>query len=104
MGRTNVAAVIVTDISKNLIRLRDAQSRSQEQVAEAAQISLAGYRKIESGESEPRSSTVLALARALSVKPGELLRPAPPLPVARFRSTKRMRERESRSILGSELR
>jgi Zn-dependent peptidase ImmA (M78 family)/DNA-binding XRE family transcriptional regulator len=94
MGRTNVAAVIVTDISKNLIRLRDAQSRSQEQVAEAAQISLAGYRKIESGESEPRSSTVLALARALSVKPGELLRPAPPLPVARFRSTKRMRERE----------
>lgn len=89
-----MAAVVVHDISKNLIRLRDAQGRSQEQVAEAAQISLAGYRKIESGESEPRSSTVLALARALGVKPGELLRPAPPLPVARFRSTKRMRERE----------
>lgn len=89
-----MAASVVTDISKNLIRLRDAKGLTQEEVAAAAGISLAGYRKVEAAESEPRSNTVVALGRALGVKPGELLRPAPPLPVARFRSTKRMRERD----------
>jgi Zn-dependent peptidase ImmA (M78 family)/DNA-binding XRE family transcriptional regulator len=85
---------VVTDISKNLIRLRSARDLTQEAVANAAQISLAGYRKIESGESEPRAATVLALAKALDVKTGDVLRPAPALPRARFRSTKRMRERD----------
>lgn len=89
-----MATAVVTDISKNLIRLRDAKGLTQEAVASAAGISIAGYRKIEAAESDPRSNTVIALARALGVKPGELLRPAPPLPVARFRSTKRMRERD----------
>jgi len=89
-----VATAVVTDISKNLIRLRDAKGMTQEAVANAAGISLAGYRKIEAAQGDPRSNTVVALARALGVKPGELLRPAPPLPVARFRSTKRMRERD----------
>lgn len=89
-----MAAGVVTDISKNLIRLRGARGLTQEEVADAARISRAGYRKVEAAESEPRANTVLALARALGVKPGDLLRPAPPLPVARFRSTKRMRERE----------
>ncbi len=84
----------MTDISKNLIRLRDAKGLTQEAVATAAGISIAGYRKIEGAESDPRSNTVVALSRALGVKPGELLRPAPPLPSARFRSTKRMRERD----------
>lgn len=85
---------VVTDISKNLIRLRSAKELTQEEVAIAADISLAGYRKIESGESAPRASTVLALAKALDVKTGDVLRPAPALPRARFRSTKRMRERD----------
>jgi len=84
----------VTDISHNVIRLRSARDLTQEQAAVAAGLSLAGYRRIEAAEGEPRASTVLALARAFGVKPGELLRPAPPLPVARFRSTKRMRERD----------
>lgn len=92
--RTRKGTGVVTDISNNLIRLRDARGLTQEQVADAAQISKAGYRKIEAAESEPRANTVIALARALGVKPGDLLRPAPPLPVARFRSTKRMRERD----------
>jgi Predicted Zn peptidase len=85
---------VVTDISKNLVRLRSAKDLTQEEIAIAADISLAGYRKIESGESEPRATTVLALAKALDVKTGEILCPAPALPRARFRSTKRMRERD----------
>lgn len=85
---------VVTDISRNLIRLRSAKDLTQEEIAIAADMSLAGYRKIESGESEPRVSTVLALAKALDVKTGDVLRPAPALPRARFRSTKRMRERD----------
>ena len=87
-------SAVVTDISKNLVRLRSAKELTQEAVASAAGISLAGYRKIESGESAPRATTVLALAKALDVKAGDVLRPAPALPRARFRSTKRMRERD----------
>lgn len=90
----DMADARMTDISTNLIRLRGARNFTQEGLADAAGISSAGYRKIEAGESEPRANTVVALARALNVKPGDLLRPAPPLPVARFRSTKQMRERE----------
>lgn len=89
-----MATAIATEISKNLRRIRSARELTQEEVAEAAALSLAGYRKIEAGDSEPRGNTVLALAQALAVKPSDLLRPAPPLPAARFRSTKRMRERE----------
>ncbi len=89
-----MATISINDVSMNLRRLRSERELTQEQLADAAGLSRAGYRKIEAAQSEPRANTVLALARALEVKPGDLLRPAPPLPVARFRSTKRMRERE----------
>jgi Zn-dependent peptidase ImmA (M78 family)/DNA-binding XRE family transcriptional regulator len=89
-----MATAVATEISNNLRRIRSARVLTQEEVAQAAGLSLAGYRKIEAGESEPRANTVVALAQALGVKPSDLLRPAPPLPAARFRSTKRMRERE----------
>lgn len=89
-----MASVDVGDIALNLRRIRGDRGLTQEQLADAAGISRAGYRKVEAGESSPRGGTVLALARALEVKPGDLLRPAPPLPVARFRSTKKMRERQ----------
>jgi Zn-dependent peptidase ImmA (M78 family)/DNA-binding XRE family transcriptional regulator len=91
---TKGGSAVVTDVAKNLIRIRSVKDLTQEEVAFASDISLAGYRKIESGESAPRASTVLALAKALDVKPGDVLRPAPKLPRARFRSTKRMRERD----------
>jgi Zn-dependent peptidase ImmA (M78 family)/DNA-binding XRE family transcriptional regulator len=82
------------DLPVNLRRLRDVKGLSQEELAEQAGLSRAGYRKLEAGDSRPRPNTIVALAKALDVKPGDLLRPAPPRPVARFRSSKRMRERE----------
>ncbi|CAN5852831.1 XRE family transcriptional regulator [soil metagenome] len=87
-------SVDMGNVAMNLRRLRGERGLTQEELADAAGISRAGYRKVEAAESEPRAGTILALSRGLGVKPGDLLRPAPPLPVARFRSTKRMRERE----------
>ncbi len=84
----------MNQLSGNLRRLRAARGLSQDSLAEAAGLSRAGYRNLEAGETEPRAATVLSLARALDVSPADLLRPAPPLPRARFRSTARLRERE----------
>lgn len=84
----------LNDFTGNLRRLREAAGLSQGDLAERAGLSRIGYRNLEAGGSEPRTSTVLALARALHVDPTELLRRAPQLPRARFRSAKRVNERE----------
>ncbi len=84
----------MNELSSNLRRLREAKGLSQDALAEAAGLSRAGYRNLEAGESEPRAATVMALARALDTSPADLIRAAPPLPPARFRSAKRLKERE----------
>jgi Zn-dependent peptidase ImmA (M78 family)/DNA-binding XRE family transcriptional regulator len=81
------------DIGANLQRLRGMRGLTQDAAAEAAGVSRAAYRNLEAGLSEPRASTLVALARALGVSPGDLLRPAPPLPRARFRSKRRLKDR-----------
>jgi Zn-dependent peptidase ImmA (M78 family)/transcriptional regulator with XRE-family HTH domain len=82
------------EIAGNLRRLREARGLSQDSLAEASGLSRAGYRNLEAGESEPRAATVMALARALDTTPADLLRASPSLPPARFRSAKRLKERE----------
>lgn len=81
------------DIGANLQRLRGLRGLTQEAAAEAAGLSRAAYRNLEVGLSEPRASTLVALAKALGVPPGDLLRPAPPPPRARFRSKLRLKDR-----------
>ena len=72
------------DIGANLQRLRGMRGLTQEAAAEAAGLSRAAYRNLETGLSEPRASTLVALAKALGVSPADLLLPAPPPPRARF--------------------
>lgn len=90
-----MAAASAHDIAMNIRRARAAAGITQEAAAAAAGLSRAGYRSLEAGESEPRARTVLALADGLKVKPADLLTPAPPLPQARFRSLKRLNDRDS---------
>lgn len=78
----------------NLRCLRLAKGLNQEKLANAAGISRFAYQKIEAGESEPRVSTLLAIAQALSVKIDDLLAPVPVPTAVRFRSKKRMPARD----------
>jgi Zn-dependent peptidase ImmA (M78 family)/DNA-binding XRE family transcriptional regulator len=81
------------DIGLNIQRARMAAGITQDRAAELAGLSRAAYRSLESGESEPRSRTLLGLAAALGVRPEDLLRQPDPLPRARFRSLKRLNNR-----------
>lgn len=61
------------DLGSNL---RDARKRlglTQEEVAERSGVHPTEISRIESGKRDPRASTLRRLARALEVRPGELL-------------------------------
>jgi len=81
-------------IAVNLRRIRRARRLSQGAVAERAGLSRAAYGNIEAGKSEPRVSTVQAIAGVLKVPLDQLVAPVRPLRAVRFRSNKRMRTRE----------
>ena len=82
-------------IAANIRRLRRGQGLSQAKLAEAAGLSLAGYRNIETRRSIPRVDTLNALASSLRVPIQDLVTPVPELRAVRFRSFKRLRTRES---------
>lgn len=81
-------------ISLNLRRLRQAKKCSQERLAELSGLSKAAYKNIESGKSEPRVSSLQAIAMALEVSIQKLVEPVRVLRHVRFRSNRRMRSRE----------
>jgi transcriptional regulator with XRE-family HTH domain len=61
-------------ISKRIKALREASGLSQQEVAVRADLSLSLVAKLEQGKkADPRASTLLALAVALGVPPGQLL-------------------------------
>ncbi len=81
-------------ISQNLRLLRTNKRMTQSEVAIAANLSEAGYKKIESGKvKEPQYSTLKALSRALEVKIEELFQPVPTLRFVRFRSSGQLKNR-----------
>jgi len=80
-------------IAANARTLRKKVGLSQEKMAEAAGLSLAGYRNIETGRSMPRVDTLYSLASAFDVPIQELLAPVPELRAVRFRSFKSLRTR-----------
>jgi len=86
--------MVESTISTNLRRLRRAHALTQERLATEAGLSRAAYRKIETGVSQPRITTLQSLARALGVHPGELVEDVPRMQAVRFRSKKKLRTRE----------
>lgn len=81
-------------LAANLVRLRKAQALTQEQAAERVRLSRNGYRDIESGKVAARAGTVQLLADGFDVPLRELLVPRPALSQVRFRSLKRMKNRD----------
>jgi len=61
-------------LSQRIKRLREAAGLSQQEVAMRGDLSLSLVAKLEQGKkADPRASTLLALAKALQVRPGYLL-------------------------------
>jgi transcriptional regulator with XRE-family HTH domain len=61
-------------ISQRIRTLREATGLSQQEIAVKGDLSLSLVAKLEQGKkADPRASTLLALAGALGVRPGELL-------------------------------
>jgi transcriptional regulator with XRE-family HTH domain len=62
------------NIAYRLRTLREAAGLSQQEVAERADLSLSLIAKMEQGrKADPRASTILTLAKALGVRPGQLI-------------------------------
>lgn len=69
------------NIAYRLRTLREAARLSQQEVAEKAELSLSLVAKMEQGrKADPRASTILALAAALGVRPGQLIEDLTPPP------------------------
>jgi len=79
----------------NIRRLRTAKRLSQKALAETAGLSLPAVKNLELAKNEPRMRTVQAIAGALDVKLQELFQPVRQLQTVRFRSAKRMQNREN---------
>jgi transcriptional regulator with XRE-family HTH domain len=68
-------------ISHRIRTLREAAGLSQQEVAVKGDLSLSLVAKLEQGKkADPRASTLLALARALNVRPGDLIENLTPPP------------------------
>ncbi|MCE8027067.1 helix-turn-helix domain-containing protein [Billgrantia aerodenitrificans] len=84
----------IEHISINLRRLRKESGISQAELAEAAGLSLSGYRKLELAKTEsPRPESLKSIARVLGVPLQELLMPVASLEQVRFRSLRRLKSR-----------
>lgn len=61
------------NLGANLREARKKLGMSQEQVSEGSGVHATEVSRIESGKRDPRVSTVRRLAKAVKVKPGQLL-------------------------------
>ena len=61
-------------LGTNLREARERLGLTQEQVAERSGVHATEVSRIEGGKRDPQVSTVIRLANALEVEPGELLR------------------------------
>jgi len=80
--------VAVNPIPQNVRRIRTSRGLRQDEVARKAGISRNAFRSIETGQAEPRVSTLQGIARALGVDLPALLAEPPRLSSMRFRSSK----------------
>ncbi|HUW35636.1 MAG TPA: ImmA/IrrE family metallo-endopeptidase [Planctomycetota bacterium] len=82
-------------LARNVRRLRIARRLTQQDLAQEAGLSLASIKNIELARGKPRVSTLQEIARALGAKLQDLFLPVRELKTVRFRSGKRMRNREN---------
>jgi len=82
-------------LSQNIKRLRAGRRFSQKALAESSGVSLPAIKKLEGGKVTPRVNTLQAISGALDVRLQDLFTPVRELKTVRFRSNKRMRNREN---------
>ena len=82
-------------LAQNVLRLRLVKRLSQNDLAEAANLSVSAIKNLELSKAEPRVRTMQAIAKALEVKIQELFLPVRELRTVRFRSAKRMQNHEN---------
>lgn len=82
-------------LAQNVRRIRMMKSISQQALADASGLSLPAVKTIELASGNPRMNTVQKIARALEVKLQDLFLPIRVLEAVRFRSMKRMQNREN---------
>ncbi|MDD3594019.1 MAG: XRE family transcriptional regulator [Candidatus Gastranaerophilales bacterium] len=87
------------DLAYNLLRLRTVHEKTQEEIAVKAKISIMTYRNIESGKSNPTTSTIKSLADCFSITINELLKPAKKLKHVRFRALQKKNIKKREQIL-----
>ena len=93
-------------LSKNMAfrlrTLREASGLSQQQVAERADLSLSLIAKMEQGrKADPRASTILALAEALGVRPGQVIEDLTPPPEGFFLDKGKKGKKKKKKLLAA---
>lgn len=88
------------NIAYRLRTLRESAGLSQQEVAERADLSLSLIAKMEQGrKADPRASTILALAAALGVRPGQLIEDLTPPPEGyEFRKGKKGKKKKKKLL------
>jgi transcriptional regulator with XRE-family HTH domain len=82
-------------IAFRLRTLRESAGLSQSEVADRAELSLSLIAKMEQGrKADPRASTLLALAEALGVRPGQLIEELSKPPVDAFPGKKKGKKKK----------
>lgn len=85
------------NIAYRLRALREAAGLSQQEVAERADLSLSLVTKMEQArKADPRASTILALAAALGVRPGQLIEDLTPPPDGMFPDKKKGKKKKKK--------
>jgi transcriptional regulator with XRE-family HTH domain len=85
------------NIAFRLRTLREAAGLSQQEVAERADLSLSPITKMEQArKADPRASTIIALAAALGVKPGQLIEDLTPPPDGMFPDKKKGKKKKKK--------
>ncbi|MEW6221136.1 MAG: XRE family transcriptional regulator [Thermodesulfobacteriota bacterium] len=89
------ASMNVEVLARNVRRLRSSRRLSQGALAGLAGLSLPAVKNLELARSEPRMRTIQAIAKALGVQLPDLFLPVRELRTVRFRSARRMQNREN---------
>jgi transcriptional regulator with XRE-family HTH domain len=96
------------NIAYRLRTLRETAGMSQQEVADKADLSLSLITKMEQArKADPRASTIIALAAALGVRPGQLIEDLTPAPDDMFpgkgKGKKKKKKKKKKEKLQSQL-
>jgi transcriptional regulator with XRE-family HTH domain len=94
------------NIAYRLRTLRETAGLSQQEVADKADLSLSLITKMEQArKADPRASTILALAAALGVRPGQLIEDLTPPPDGMFpdKGKKKKKKKKKKEKLQAQL-